>query len=144
MFLGFIYNPAVADSSTYDYLARGDSGDLVRELQAKLNKFGWYNLTEDGLYGPATEKAVMDFQKKLGLKVDGIYGEASKKALEEAIKQPAGTQVISVIVDGKQRELFGTVIDNQNYIRLVDIYHKLDVAEVGYSSAKKKPTIKTR
>lgn len=41
-------------------------GSEVRTLQSKLN------LTEDGIFGPKTEEAVKDFQKKNNLIVDGI------------------------------------------------------------------------
>ena len=44
---------------------------------------GWYdnyNLNIDGSFGPATEEAVKDFQKKEKLEVDGSYGPATEKA----------------------------------------------------------------
>lgn len=54
-------------------LRRGSKGDDVSELQKLLNQNG-YNLAVDGSYGPLTEGAVIDYQKKNGLKVDGIVG----------------------------------------------------------------------
>lgn len=61
------------------FVRRGDSGDLVRALQALLRVKG-YELTIDGLFGPATEAAVRDYQKSNKdtsgnhLAVDGIAG----------------------------------------------------------------------
>lgn len=47
----------------------GSSGELVRLLQQKLD------ITADGSFGPATEKAVKEWQSKNGLVADGIVGE---------------------------------------------------------------------
>lgn len=49
-------------------LKRGLKGAPVKRLQEKLG------LTVDGDFGPATEKAVRDFQSANGLAVDGIAG----------------------------------------------------------------------
>jgi peptidoglycan hydrolase-like protein with peptidoglycan-binding domain/GH25 family lysozyme M1 (1,4-beta-N-acetylmuramidase) len=55
-------------------LKKGDNGSSVKELQTKLNKFG-YKLTVDGDFGDNTEKAVKAFQKKNKLSVDGVVGK---------------------------------------------------------------------
>ena len=54
----------------------GDSNDLVRLLQARLNRdYPLYsNLVVDGDYGPRTTAAVREFQRRAGLVVDGIAG----------------------------------------------------------------------
>lgn len=46
----------------------GSKGNDVKILQTKLK------VTADGIFGPATEKAVKEFQKSKGLTVDGIVG----------------------------------------------------------------------
>jgi putative chitinase len=55
-------------------LHRGSFGDGVIKLQELLNKKGFL-LSLDGDFGPATELAVMTFQKTQGLEVDGIVGQ---------------------------------------------------------------------
>lgn len=52
----------------------GSKGADVKTLQTALNKVGNYGLANDGIFGPKTETAVRDFQKKNGLSVDGIAG----------------------------------------------------------------------
>jgi len=47
--------------------------DFVRWIQINLNLNG-YNLDIDRSYGKKTRNAVLDFQKKYGLKIDGIVG----------------------------------------------------------------------
>jgi peptidoglycan hydrolase-like protein with peptidoglycan-binding domain len=58
------------------WFERGDEGDGVKELQARLNRDypAYSNLTEDGIYGPATEAVVREFQRRAGLTVNGIAG----------------------------------------------------------------------
>ncbi len=55
----------------------------IKNIQKFLNWAINAGLEVDGCYGPKTEKAVADFQKKAGIKVDGSYGyetlEAAKK-----------------------------------------------------------------
>lgn len=52
----------------------GSQGNEVKELQKILNQSG-YKLTEDGIFGANTQKAVKDYQTKNGLTVDGIVGK---------------------------------------------------------------------
>lgn len=54
----------------------------VRKVQEKLNQLGYKpNLVVDGDYGPLTQKAVVWFQKKKGLKADGFVGPITWNAL---------------------------------------------------------------
>ena len=55
--------------------------DEVREMQKKLKELGYYKGSADGDFGPATEKAVMAFQKANGLSADGKAGEKTLKKL---------------------------------------------------------------
>ena len=74
--------PAPAPASAIDAPARppdsalrsGDRGDSVRELQKLLANAG-YGVVADGVFGMATEKAVVSFQSKSGLAADGLAGK---------------------------------------------------------------------
>jgi len=62
--------------STSSVFKRGSRGNGVKWIQTVLIRAG-YNLSPygvDGSYGPLTEKVVMSFQYRNGLKVDGITG----------------------------------------------------------------------
>jgi len=65
-------------------LIRGDAGDAVMALQASLNLVG-ATLDPDGDFGPLTEAAVKDFQRREGLTVDGEAGPATMAALTAAL-----------------------------------------------------------
>lgn len=64
----FYSNGGPHTESPRPLLRIGDKGDDVRVLQEALD------IKVDGDFGPATKKAVMDFQKQAGLYVDGIVG----------------------------------------------------------------------
>lgn len=56
-------------------LRRGSTGPRVTRLQQTLNAwYPWMRLATDGKYGPATENAVRELQKRAKLTVDGIAG----------------------------------------------------------------------
>ena len=65
------------DVRTGPTLRRGDTGLHVRALQDALG------LTEDGIFGPVTERSVRAFQARQGLVVDGIVGPRTRAALAD-------------------------------------------------------------
>lgn len=58
-------------------LKRGDSGSSVKELQNLLNQNG-AKLDVDGVFGPNTQSALVNYQRKNGLTVDGMYGPETR------------------------------------------------------------------
>ncbi|MEC1242087.1 N-acetylmuramoyl-L-alanine amidase, partial [Bacillus paralicheniformis] len=69
--------------STGTILKKGASGSQVKALQKRLIAAG-FSLPKygaDGSYGNETVQAVKALQKKAGIAVDGIYGPATEKAL---------------------------------------------------------------
>lgn len=60
----------------------GDSGAGVDILQGRLNAHG-FSLEADGVFGPATDKAVKAFQKASGLDADGVVGPYTWEKLGE-------------------------------------------------------------
>ena len=67
-----------ADQQRRPTMRRGDSGDLVGRLQAKLGE------PVDGLIGGHTEAAIRAFQRAHQLVPDGIVGPATWQALDGA------------------------------------------------------------
>ena len=62
-------------------LKQGSQGATVKEMQRRLKQWGYYTGAVDGIFGAATKKAVIAFQKKNGLTADGVVGPATFKAL---------------------------------------------------------------
>ncbi len=63
-------------------IRQGSTGTLVKDLQVLLNYIGDYYPTippvsTDGVFGPATTQAVIEFQKTFGLDQDGVVGKAT-------------------------------------------------------------------
>lgn len=67
-------------------LKKGVSGAAVKTLQKCLNKAIKAGLTVDGVFGDATYKAVVKFQKAHKISADGIYGTNTYKKLKVVIK----------------------------------------------------------
>ena len=59
-------------------LRRGMRGEEVKKLQRQLGMTG---NEVDGIFGPATERAVRAFQKQAGIQVDGIVGRQTQSTL---------------------------------------------------------------
>lgn len=60
--------------------------NAVRDLQETLTKLQpVYKLAVDGAFGPATDRAVRDFQSHNGIAVDGIAGPATWAQLHEQL-----------------------------------------------------------
>ena len=62
-----------ADAVQATLLKKGDSGNEVRAMQARLVALG-YLTSADGIYGVTTYNAVVAFQRKNGLTADGVAG----------------------------------------------------------------------
>lgn len=69
--------PAAAATSLY----WGSSGEMVRQVQRKLQKWGYLKGAADGVFGQDTYEAVVHFQRKNGLTADGVVGDATFAAL---------------------------------------------------------------
>ena len=64
-------------------IRRGSTGVHVTAVQTRLNRdYPLYSkLTVDGIFGPATESVVREFQRRAGITVDGIVGPQTYSAL---------------------------------------------------------------
>ena len=70
------------ENNTVEALSKyGSRGDEVIQIQTKLKRWGYYNGNIDGIYGSQTVSAVKYFQRKNGLTEDGIAGPATLKAM---------------------------------------------------------------
>ncbi len=59
----------------------GSKGTVVKNIQTKLKRWGYYTGSVDGIFGAKTKAAVQYFQRKNGLTADGIVGNATAKAM---------------------------------------------------------------
>lgn len=73
-----------ADDAAPDAVSFGDRGPEVETLQARLNFATGLDVDMDGIFGPATRAAVVEFQRMHGLSPDGIVGPRTMRALEDA------------------------------------------------------------
>ena len=74
-------------SGNYATISIGQSGSRVKILQQALISLKYLSGKADGVFGPQTQKAVIQFQTKNKLEADGLAGKKTLKALEKAMKQ---------------------------------------------------------
>jgi len=72
---------ASTPNATYGYLAPGDRGSKVTNLQKRLIELGYLSGSASGNYDDATEQAVRAFQARNGQWVDGKAGPDTQTAL---------------------------------------------------------------
>lgn len=59
----------------------GSSGDVVRQIQQRLIRWGYMSGNADGNFGTKTSQAVKKFQRRNGLTPDGVVGDATLRKL---------------------------------------------------------------
>jgi peptidoglycan hydrolase-like protein with peptidoglycan-binding domain len=69
-------------------IREGDTGDAVRRAQRAIRRTPGPDLVVDGIFGPATRRAVIEFQQVSGLSADGIVGPATWHALPDGGPMP--------------------------------------------------------
>lgn len=101
-------------------LEAGDRGEAVRRLQQRLVDLRYWVGPTDGIFGSLTEQAVLAFQGWEGLTQDGVVGPDTRRALERAhaprpqaddgdlIEIHRDPQVLLVVRDGGTRWAFNT------------------------------------
>ncbi len=72
----------------------GSKGPEVELLQLGLRRAGIYGPDPDGSFGPATQKAVSEFQRRSGLSADGIAGPRTWQALMPYL---TGSRTVTVV-----------------------------------------------
>jgi murein L,D-transpeptidase YcbB/YkuD len=75
---------ATGDDSYPLALARHSTGPNVAHVQDRLNAWGW-SVDADGEFGPATDRAVRQFQAGHGLTADGYVGQDTLDALDSPV-----------------------------------------------------------
>lgn len=74
-------------------LRMGDRGDSVKTLQARLIELGYLTGKADGIFGAATQKAVIAFQKNSSLSSDGKAGNVTQNLLYSSSAKTASGAV---------------------------------------------------
>jgi len=71
-----------AEAQSVPVLRWGSTGQAVKTLQWRLQQWGYYQGSIDGVYGAQTYRAVVNFQTKNGIyPADGVVGASTWRAL---------------------------------------------------------------
>lgn len=71
----------------------------VKDVQARLKKFGFYHGKIDGIRGPQTIRAIKMFQSARGLVADGLVGPKTAAVLFVQLRHEEAIVVPSVAID---------------------------------------------
>ncbi len=74
-------------------LAPGESGDEVRDLQARLAQIDWFNADVTGYYGDVTTEAVRGFQAKREIPVTGEVDQRTLDRLYAMTTEPTQAEL---------------------------------------------------
>jgi N-acetylmuramoyl-L-alanine amidase len=72
-------------------------GDDVASLQRRLGALGFDAGRIDGIFGPATERALTEFQRNAGLVVDGVCGPGTIETFERFGTQVGDRQPVAAV-----------------------------------------------
>ena len=82
--------------SPWPVVQNGNQGHPIRSLQFLLRAHG-YNLTVDGIFGPATEAAVKAFQSSKGMTADGIMSAQTWSTLIIQVKKGSSGDAVRAV-----------------------------------------------
>jgi len=85
--------PKPSPTSGPRLFGKGDSGDDVRDLQARLKQIGWFNAGVTGFYGNVTTEAVSGFQGKRGIAVTGFVDQTTLDRLRAMTREPTEAEL---------------------------------------------------
>ncbi|MEY8001340.1 peptidoglycan-binding protein [Clostridium sp. Mt-5] len=117
-----------ASPAPRNILKAGDKGNDVKDIQKRLNKFG-YTVNEDGDFGEQTVYAVMDFQHRHGLTTDGIVKGST---LDDLKKKPASDVMYkptAQVVSGFNSAEVEGIIDKLDTSSYTDYYIMVSIPQ---------------
>ena len=79
------FGSPACSSGGFPQLKRGSLSNYVLIAQDDLNTLGYTTGGLDGIFGAATQNAVRNYQRRVGLSVDGIIGCNTWRSLQEAV-----------------------------------------------------------
>ena len=95
--------PVSAQAATV--LSVGSRGENVTKVQKRLIQYGYLSGSADGVFGEATRKAVLWFQKNNKLTQDGKVGPATAAALGVTLSSSSSAASSAAIVSADHRLL---------------------------------------
>ncbi len=74
----------------------GDSGDEVKDIQARLKQISWYRGDVTGNYDAKTKKSISGFQRKRGFPITGIVDQRTLDRLYEMTREPTHNELNNI------------------------------------------------
>lgn len=90
--------PSSQDAPQHDLLQLGSQGEAVIQLQKYLYELGYYKGPIDGLFGPQTEAAVVEFQGDQGVESSGAVDPQTWSYLTQNLDSPYPLEIEPIAV----------------------------------------------
>jgi len=91
-------------------------GDDVADLQTLLARLGFDCGRVDGIFGPATAKAVVDFQRNCGLDIDGACGHETVRALHQLSRHTGGGPGVATVREAEALRTIRTTLRDHRLV----------------------------
>ena len=122
-------------SNTNRVMRQGTRGEDVSRLQVYLKKAGFYDYPSiSGTYGPATKRAVEQFQRARGLQVDGLAGPQTLSKVNDEISSSSGSSSNSSASSGSNVTLNGQILRSGSSGKAVELL-QTELKKLGFFSA---------
>ena len=121
---GIVGNNTYAKLFTDCLLKNGSRGELVRQLQARLNEQGYGAGNADGIFGSNTENGVKALQSAAGITVDGKVGQNTWTALLEGKAASVPTSAHFKLSEFKCKD--GTAVPTKYYANCQKLMNLLE------------------
>jgi peptidoglycan hydrolase-like protein with peptidoglycan-binding domain len=92
-------------------MTQGNKGPEVTELQARLQKLGYFDRRPTGHFGPLTKQAVIRFQQDEGITANGVVEDTTLTALERRLQDNTGTTVAQTTPEPETTNTQAAAID---------------------------------
>jgi hypothetical protein len=94
-------------------MSYGDTSSEVRQLQNTLKAFGTFDHSATSYFGPITETAVIDYQKKKGITPSGVVDLATRRSLNNDLGTYDPNDYVPFYTEAEKRALLIAQIRQQ-------------------------------
>jgi N-acetylmuramoyl-L-alanine amidase len=91
-------------------------GDDVADLQHRLGRLGFNAGRVDGIYGPASARAVADFQRNFGIAADGVCGYETLRALERLAERTRAGEHVAAVHESERLRQAGPTLTGRRIV----------------------------
>ena len=94
-------------------------GDDIADLQLQLNSLGFDAGQVDGIFGPDTSKALIEFQRNIGLTADGISGLETVQEIRQLAGRSTGLTPVAQVRELENYEIADQTLTGEELLLVI-------------------------